>query len=177
MLTHQRIPLLLAKSALSCWMYPTVQKLKPLFLQHLAIPGFPQSDHTVSKLSAVTGSLWNIVKQASRPQNSASHLLGLQGSQQTPAFKISYPQLILIRSRLWQANRHITSKCLTRISMTFCKLLYPLPRNNSIMQEIAIEVCNKENKSCPNDVLIRLNTCNNGVLGLNLSLNIFANLP
>ena len=25
MLTHQRIPLLLAKSALSCWMYPTAQ--------------------------------------------------------------------------------------------------------------------------------------------------------
>ena len=80
--------------------------------------------------------------------------------------KISYPQLILIRSRLWQANSHITSKCLARISMTFCKLLYPLPRNNSIMQEIAIEVCNKENKSCPNDVLIRLNTNNFGVLGL-----------
>jgi hypothetical protein len=91
--------------------------------------------------------------------------------------KILYPQLILIRSRLWQTNRHITSKCLARISMTFGKLLYPLPRNNSIMQEIAIEVCNEENKSCPNDVLIRLNTCNNGVLGLNLSLNIFANLP
>ena len=33
------------------------------------------------------------------------------------------------------------------------------------MQEIAIEVCNKENKSCPNDVLIRLNTNNFGVLG------------
>ena len=41
---------------------------KSLFLRHLAIPGFPQSDHTVSKLSADAGSLWNTVKQASRPQ-------------------------------------------------------------------------------------------------------------
>ena len=40
------IPLLLAKSALGFWMYP---KAKALFFRHLAIPGFPQSDHTVSK--------------------------------------------------------------------------------------------------------------------------------
>ena len=40
------IPLLLAKSALGFWMYP---KVKAPFLRHLAIPGFPQSDHTVSK--------------------------------------------------------------------------------------------------------------------------------
>ena len=33
-LTHQQIPLLLVKSALSCWMYPTgcIQQLKLLFL-------------------------------------------------------------------------------------------------------------------------------------------------
>ena len=40
------ILLLLAKSALGFWMYP---KVKAPFLRHLAIPGFPQSDHTVSK--------------------------------------------------------------------------------------------------------------------------------
>ena len=40
------IPLLLAKSALGFWMYP---KAKALFFRHLAIPGFPLSDHTVSK--------------------------------------------------------------------------------------------------------------------------------
>ena len=40
------LPLLLAKSALGFWMYP---KAKALFFRHLAIPGFPQSDHTVSK--------------------------------------------------------------------------------------------------------------------------------
>ena len=40
------IPLLLAKSALGFWMYP---KVKAPFLRHLAIPGFPLSDHTVSK--------------------------------------------------------------------------------------------------------------------------------
>ena len=40
------IPLLLAKSALSFLMYP---KVKAPFLRHLAIPGFPLSDHTVSK--------------------------------------------------------------------------------------------------------------------------------
>ena len=54
MLTHQTIPLLLAKSALSCWMYPTNQTtLSPT----LAVPGFAQSDHTVSKLGADVGSL------------------------------------------------------------------------------------------------------------------------
>ena len=63
--THQLIPLLLAKSGLSCWIYPTDQLLFP---QHLAIHGFPQSDHTVSKLSVNAGSLLNTVKQASRPQ-------------------------------------------------------------------------------------------------------------
>jgi hypothetical protein len=31
---------------LGFWMYP---KAKALFFRHLAIPGFPQSDHTVSK--------------------------------------------------------------------------------------------------------------------------------
>ena len=50
------------------WAAGCIQQLKPLFLRHLAIPGFPQSDHTVSKLSADADSLWNTVKQASRPQ-------------------------------------------------------------------------------------------------------------
>ena len=40
------IPLQLAKSALGFWMYP---KTKAHFFRHLAIPGFPLSDHTVSK--------------------------------------------------------------------------------------------------------------------------------
>ena len=35
-----------------------------LFLQHLVIPGFPQSDYTHSKLSPDAGSLWHTVKQA-----------------------------------------------------------------------------------------------------------------
>ena len=60
MLTHQQIPLLFLKSAY-------IKQLL-LFLLHIAIPGFPQSDHTVSKLSADPDSLWNTVKQASRPQ-------------------------------------------------------------------------------------------------------------
>ena len=38
------------------------------FLWHLVLPGFPKSDHTVSKLSADADSLWNTAKQASRPQ-------------------------------------------------------------------------------------------------------------
>ena len=45
-----------------------IQQPKSLFLRHLAISGFPQSDLTVSKLSADADSLWNTVKQASRPQ-------------------------------------------------------------------------------------------------------------
>ena len=58
-------PLLLADGNLRCGMYPAG---KDAFSQHLAIPEFSQSDHTVSKLSADAGSLWNTVKQASRPQ-------------------------------------------------------------------------------------------------------------
>ena len=41
--------------------------------QHLATPGFPQCDHTAGNLTS------------SHPQMSASHLLGLQGPQQTSA--------------------------------------------------------------------------------------------
>ena len=44
----------LANVTLCCGMYPAGRED---FSQHLAIPGFPQSDHTVSKLSANTGSL------------------------------------------------------------------------------------------------------------------------
>ena len=54
MLTHQRIPLQLAKSALSCWMYQTAQITLFPTPNHLWVP---QSDHSV-----------NTVKQASRPQ-------------------------------------------------------------------------------------------------------------
>ena len=87
MLTHHQIPLLLVKSALHCWMYPTAQITLSLTPSHPWLPPV-QSDHTVSKLSADAGSLWNTVKQASRlqtsshPQNSACHLLGLREPQQ-----------------------------------------------------------------------------------------------
>ena len=47
-------PLLLADVALRCGMYPAG---KVDIYQHLAIPGFPQSDRTVGKSSADTGSL------------------------------------------------------------------------------------------------------------------------
>ena len=47
-------PLLLADVTLHCVMYPAG---KVDISQHLAIPGFPQSDHTVGKPSADTGSL------------------------------------------------------------------------------------------------------------------------
>ena len=60
-LTHQQIPLLLAKSALSCWMYQTVQML------FFNIWSFPRVT-IISKLSEDARSLWNTVKQASRPQ-------------------------------------------------------------------------------------------------------------
>ena len=58
-------PLPLANVTLPCGMYSAG---KVDISQHLAIPGFPQSDHTVSKLSADADSLWNTVKQASRLQ-------------------------------------------------------------------------------------------------------------
>ena len=47
-------PLLLTDVTLRCRMYPAG---KVDISQHLAIPGFPQSDHTVSKPSADAGSL------------------------------------------------------------------------------------------------------------------------
>ena len=47
-------PLLLADGNLRCRMYPAG---KVAISQHLAILGFPQSDHTVDKLSADAGSL------------------------------------------------------------------------------------------------------------------------
>ena len=47
-------PLLLTDVALRCGMYPAG---KVDISQHLAIPGFPQSDHTVGKPSADAGSL------------------------------------------------------------------------------------------------------------------------
>jgi hypothetical protein len=47
-------PLLLADVNLHCGMYPAG---KVDISQHLAIPGFPQSDHTVGKPSADAGSL------------------------------------------------------------------------------------------------------------------------
>ena len=47
-------PLLLADVALLCGMYPAN---KVDISQHLASPGFPQSDHTVGKPSADAGSL------------------------------------------------------------------------------------------------------------------------
>ena len=47
-------PLLLVDVALLCGMYPAG---KVDISQYLAIPGFPQNDHTVSKPSADAGSL------------------------------------------------------------------------------------------------------------------------
>ena len=46
-------PLQLANDTLRCRMYPAG---KVAIFQHLATPGFPQSDHTVGKLSADAGS-------------------------------------------------------------------------------------------------------------------------
>ena len=51
-------PLLLANVTLRCGMYPAG---KVDISRHLAIPGFPQSDHTVSKPSADAGSLYSEV--------------------------------------------------------------------------------------------------------------------
>ena len=47
-------PLLLADGALRCRMYPAG---KVSISRHLATPGFPQCDYTVSKLSADAGSV------------------------------------------------------------------------------------------------------------------------
>ena len=47
-------PLLLADGTLRCGMYLAG---KDAISGYLAIPGFPQSDHTVDKLSADAGSL------------------------------------------------------------------------------------------------------------------------
>ena len=78
-LTHQRIPLLLAKSALHYWMYPTAQiTLSPTPSHPWVPPEWPycqqaQCGHwfTVKHSNAC-------LQTSSHPQNSASHLLGLQ---------------------------------------------------------------------------------------------------
>ena len=71
------------------WAAGCIQQLKLLFLQYLAIPGFPQSDQQAQCRH------WFTVKHSkadlltsSHPQNSSSHLLGLQGPQQTPAYAL-----------------------------------------------------------------------------------------
>ena len=64
-ITHQQISLLLAKSTLSCWMYPKAQiVLSPTPSHSWVPPEYP----TISKLSADPGSLLFTVKQASRPK-------------------------------------------------------------------------------------------------------------
>ena len=77
-------PMLLADVTLRCRMYPAG---KVDISQHLAIPGFPQSDHTVGKPSADAGSLCSIAYflASSHPQMSASHLLGLQVRANRPS--------------------------------------------------------------------------------------------
>jgi hypothetical protein len=74
------------RMSLSCRMYPAG---KVDISRYLAISGFPQSDHTIGKPKTNAGSLCSKsiagLLTSSHPQMSASHLLGLQGPQQTPA--------------------------------------------------------------------------------------------
>ena len=66
------------------WAAGCIQQPKLLFLQHLAISGFPHSDHTIKhSKSGLQANMW----RPHHSQNSASHLHGLQGLQQTPANK------------------------------------------------------------------------------------------
>jgi hypothetical protein len=80
--THNetQYPLLLADVALCCGMYPACKVDISL---HLAIPGFPQSDLTVSKPSADAGSL------CSEDPLTSSHPQ-MPASQQTQANHFSY---------------------------------------------------------------------------------------
>ena len=97
--THQKIHYCLPR--VLC-----IQKPKLLFLQHLAIAGFPQSDDTVSKLSVdadFTVKHSEIgLHASSHPQNSASHLLGLQGPQQTSNSLLSSPFCSLLLNPLYK---------------------------------------------------------------------------
>ena len=79
-ITHQRIPLLLAKSALSCWMYPSAQTTISPTPSH---PWVPSEWPYCQKAQC---GCWFTVKHSkaglqtsSHPQNSASHMLWLQG--------------------------------------------------------------------------------------------------
>ena len=86
-------PLLLADGNLHCGMYPAG---KVAISRHLATPGFPQCDHTVSKLSADAGSLHCIVNYSRPPDLKSSSNVSLTfawitwGPQQTPAQCINY---------------------------------------------------------------------------------------
>ena len=88
------------------WAAGCIQQPKLLFLQHLAIPGFPpewsycqppQCWHWFTVKHSKAG-----LQTSSHPQNSASHLLGLQSLQQTSAklfIKITWETLYMFSKR------------------------------------------------------------------------------
>ena len=101
--THQQIPLLDANHTLSWWMYPTAQ-----------ITLSPTPSHTVSKLSGDTRFTVKHSKAglqtSSHPQNSASHLLELQGPQQIPIiFDVTFFKYIALTP----------SHCASRVLLIF----------------------------------------------------------
>ena len=86
-LTHQQIPLLLAKSALSCWMYPTAQITLYLTPSHPWVPPeWPYCQQAQRRRWFTVKHIKAGLQTSSHPQNSASHLLGSQGPQQRPQF-------------------------------------------------------------------------------------------
>ena len=106
-LTHQQIPLLLAKSALSCWMYPTAQiALSPTPSHPWVPPEWPYCQQAQCRRWFTVKHSKAGLQTSSHPQNSASHLLGLQGPQQTPALSWKYSLFTcgLKKSYRWLMN-------------------------------------------------------------------------
>ena len=77
-LTHQGITWLLAKSAFSCWMYPTAQIVLSLIPSHPWVPPeWPYCQQAQWRCWYTVKQCKVVLQTSSHPQNSASHLLVL----------------------------------------------------------------------------------------------------
>ena len=81
------IPMLFAKTALSCWMHPIAQTtLLPTPSHPWVPPEWPYCQQAQCEQCFTVKHSKAGLQNSSHSQNSASHLLGLQGPQQTPAY-------------------------------------------------------------------------------------------
>ena len=117
------------------WAAGCIPQIKLLSLQHRAIPGFPQSDHTVSKVSVDTGSMWNTVKQASRPQKTQAPICLDHRARNRPKLT---PYVILQRQMMQNVELIAFSfpadTCEFMVHFSFKMMLFPCSGANYILR-------------------------------------------